>query len=62
MKIKTCSIIYDTDGDLLLAKELPQEFIFEFKDIDEVEEQLADKISDETGFCVFSCAYKILEK
>ena len=62
MKIKAFNIKYDTDGDSELADSLPKEFEFEFEDVDEVESELADTISDNTGFCVFSCDYKILDK
>ncbi len=61
MKIKTFNIEYDTDGDKELAESLPKEFEFEFEDIDDVENRLADFISDKTGFCVFKCDYKIID-
>ncbi len=60
MKVKTFNIVYDTDGDADLAESLPQEMIFEFEDVDDVENNLADAISDETGWCVVSCDYNII--
>lgn len=57
MTITTTFIQYDTDGDIRLAAKLPQNLVLEFDDIEDVEANLADRISDETGFCVFACDY-----
>jgi hypothetical protein len=62
MKIITTSIEYDTDDNLELDKILPQNLTFTFKNIREVEATLVDRISDKTGFCVFSCEYTIKSK
>lgn len=60
MIIKAFNIKYDTDGDVAFAETLPKEITFScFNDIDEVESGVADAISDETGFCIFSCDYII---
>jgi hypothetical protein len=60
--IKTTKIIYDTDGDLELEKSLPQEMFFTFEDADDAEANLADAISDATGWCVCACDYEILNQ
>lgn len=62
MKIKTTFIKYDTDGDEEIAKALPQKLIFDFEDLDDAESNLPDKISDITGWCVFSCDYKVISE
>lgn len=62
MIVKAYNISYDADDDKELVETLPQELIFShFKSIDDVEEELADAISDETGFCIYSCEFKILK-
>ena len=51
MKVKVFNIEYDTDNEFV---ELPQELILE------VEDDICDAVSDETGFCVFSLQYEII--
>lgn len=54
MKYRITSVDYDTDGQEI---DLPQIFIFEADNPDE----LADMISDETGWCVNSLTYEVIE-
>ena len=57
--MKAVNIKWDTDGDLELLQDLPKEIeipeylIDEDTDIDEYEEELADYISEVTGYCHF---------
>ena len=53
MKVKVFNIEYDTDGEFV---ELPKELFLEV----EFEEDICDVVSDETGFCVFSLQYEII--
>lgn len=57
MKIRAFNIKYDTDGQKI---KLPKEIVFDVEPDFDVDEELADLISDETGFCVFSCECEIL--
>ncbi|MFW6046763.1 MAG: hypothetical protein ACOCP4_03125 [Candidatus Woesearchaeota archaeon] len=53
---KVYNINYDTDGEKI---DLPKEIVFEINDSDfEPSIELADKISDKTGFCVNSYEYE----
>jgi hypothetical protein len=61
IKVETTFIDYDTDDNTKIAKVLPQHLTFEFEDIAEANESLADKISDETGYCVFSCEFMVVK-
>lgn len=56
MKVKITDIKYDTDGQKIL---LPKQLVFNVSS-DFTEEELADLISDETGFCVFNYRYQII--
>lgn len=64
MKVyKVFNIQFDTDGDKELEKELQEkydEMYFSVKDKKSFvpAEELADKISDVTGFCIFGCNYR----
>ena len=57
--MKAVNIKWDTDGDLELLRDLPEEIeipeylIDEDTDIDEYEEEIADYISEVTGYCHF---------
>ena len=57
MKIRAFNIHYDTDGQKI---KLPKEIVFDVEPDFDVKEELADLISDETGFCVFGCECEIL--
>ena len=57
MKIKVTDIVYDTDidddsSDFVLNSELPSEMIVEVDGIIDIESEIADAISDTTGWCV----------
>lgn len=63
MKVRCFNIKWDTDGDIELADTLPVEIIVEFDDgytLDEIEEELADKLSDLYGYCMFGFEYEIV--
>lgn len=56
--MKAVNIKWDTDGDLELRDlpkeiEIPEYLIDEDTDIDEYEEEIADYISEVTGYCHF---------
>ncbi len=66
MKIKVTDIVYDTrdicDGYEWDQNELglPSEMIVEVDGIIDVESEIADSISDKTGWCVEGYNYEIL--
>ena len=66
MKIKVTDIVYDTrdicDGHQWDQNELdlPSEMIVEVDGIIDVESEIADAISDRTGWCVQGFNYEIL--
>ena len=65
MKIKVTDIVYDTDIDddsttFVLNSDLPSEMIVEVDGIIDVESEIADAISDRTGWCVQGFNYEIL--
>lgn len=57
MKIQAFDIKYDTDGHKV---KLPKRIKFDVDENFDADEQLADLISDYTGWCVFSCDYRII--
>jgi len=60
MRVKAYRIEYDTDGEEVHG--LPKVLHFNIEDPDfNPENDLADLISDHTGWCVFSFKYKILK-
>jgi hypothetical protein len=65
MKVKVTGIVYDTDIDddssqFMLNSDLPSEMIVEVDGIIDVESEIADAISDKTGWCVQGFNYEIL--
>jgi len=66
MKVKVTDIVYDTrdicDGHQWDQNELdlPSEMIVEVDGIIDVESEIADAISDRTGWCVEGFNYEIL--
>ena len=65
MKVKVTGIVYDTDIDddssqFVLNSDLPSEMIVEVDGIIDVESEIADAISDKTGWCVQGYNYEIL--
>lgn len=62
LKIKVTDIVYDT-GDEEIAVEdldLPTGMIVEVDGIIDIESEVADAISDKTGWCVQGYNYEIL--
>lgn len=64
MTYKVWDISYDTDGDVLVAKELPTELYIDItpEADDQVDEMLGDAISEITGFCHFGFKYGSLDE
>jgi hypothetical protein len=65
MKVKVTNIVYDTDIDddssqFVLNSDLPSEMIVDVDGIIDVESEIADAISDKTGWCVQGFNYEIL--
>ena len=65
MKVKVTGIVYDIDIDddssqFVLNSDLPSEMIVEVDGIIDVESEIADAISDKTGWCVQGYNYEIL--
>lgn len=65
MKVKVTNIVYDTDIDddssqFVFNSDLPSEMIVEVDGIIDVESEIADAISDLTGWCVQGYNYEIL--
>jgi len=65
MKVKVTNIVYDIDIDddssqFVLNSDLPSEMIVEVDGIIDVESEIADAISDRTGWCVQGYNYEIL--
>ncbi|MCM1178658.1 MAG: hypothetical protein NC347_00240 [Clostridium sp.] len=54
--MKATNIKWDTDGDIALLEELPEEI--EIPDGITDEEEISDYISDETGFCNYGFELK----
>jgi hypothetical protein len=58
MKVRAFNIRYDTDGHRV---KLPKELVFESDDPDfDPAEDLADLISDKTGWCIFGCEFEVI--
>jgi hypothetical protein len=55
MKIKAINITYDTDGEKV---QLPSSLSFDVDSDFDPEYELADLVSEETGWCVLSCDYE----
>jgi len=65
MKVKVTNIVYDIDIDddssqFVLNSDLPSEMIVEVDGIIDVESEIADAISDRTGWCVQGFNYEIV--
>lgn len=58
MKIKVTNIVYDTDGESI--PDLPTEMILNVDGNIDIESEIADAISDNTGWCVEGYNYEIL--
>lgn len=60
MKVKVTDIVYDTDGIVSTEMNLPGEMIVEVDGIIDIESEVADAISDKTGWCVEGYNYEII--
>jgi hypothetical protein len=60
MKIKITDIVYDTDGIVSTEMNLPSEMTLIINDSVDIETDIADAISDKTGWCVQGYNYEIL--
>jgi hypothetical protein len=58
MKIKVTNIVYDTGDESDL--DLPTEMIVNVDGVIDIESEIADAISDSTGWCVEGYNYEIL--
>ena len=64
MKYRVTDIVYDTESDGVIYDatelKLPTEFTIELVGDNDVENEIADSISNQTGWCVGSYNYEIL--
>ena len=60
MKIKVTDIVYDTGGIISTEMNLPSEMTLIINDSVDIETDIADAISDKTGWCVEGYNYEIL--
>ena len=60
MKVKVTDIVYDTGGIVSTEMNLPGEMILIVDSRLDVESEIANAISDKTGWCVEGYNYEIL--
>ena len=60
MKIQVTDIVYDTGGIVSTEMNLPSEMTLIINDSVDIETDIADAISDKTGWCVEGYNYEIL--
>ena len=63
MTVKCTEIQWDTDRDKRLLKKLPKNItltIEDYCDGDDLDDVIADMLSDEYGFCLFGFNYEII--
>jgi len=60
MKVKVTDIVYDTDGIVSSEMNLPSEMILIVDSSLDVESEIANAISDKTGWCVEGYNYEII--
>lgn len=58
LKVRITNILYDTDGEDDI--ELPAEFVVTVEDNEDVEDQLSDYITEQTGFCHRGFLYEVI--
>lgn len=61
--VKRTEIQWDTDGDKKLLKKLPKNVTITIEDYcegDDIDDTIADMLSDEYGFCLFGFNYEII--
>lgn len=61
-KVKVTDIVYDTESDGIIysQKKLPKEMIIELSGDNDPEDEIADIISDKTGWCVQGFNYEVI--
>ena len=62
MRIQAYNIKYDGTVDEICTAKLPRRMTFEVDDSFEPENELADAVSDSTGWAVLGCDYKIIKR
>ncbi len=64
MKVRVFDIQWDTDGDKEVLATLPTELVIDVRENEDfdIEEEIGNIISDETGFCHFGFDYEFLRK
>ncbi len=60
MEIKVSNIKYDTDGKNVSG--LEDNMILDVPDGTDIDDEIADIVSDETGWCILSCDYERIEE
>lgn len=63
IKVKCTEIQWDTDEDREILETLPKDVTLTIEDYcegDDLDDIIADMLSDEYGFCLFGFNYKIL--
>lgn len=63
IKVKCTEIQWDTNGDRKILKTLPNEVVLTIEDYcegDYLDDEIADMLSDEYGFCLFGFNYEII--
>ena len=61
--VKCTEIQWDTDGDKRLLKKLPKNVTLTIEDYceeNDLDDTIADMLSDEYGFCLFGFNYEII--
>jgi hypothetical protein len=61
--VKCTEIQWDADGDKRLLKKLPKNVTITIEDCcegNDLDDTIADMLSDEYGFCLFGFNYKII--
>jgi hypothetical protein len=62
MIVRFCNIKWDTDGRSAKSLKLPSTVTVEIDDDCDIEEEGADLLSDQYGWCIRSLNYKVLLK
>lgn len=58
LTVRIYNISYDTDGEDDI--DLPAEFVVTVEDTEDVEDQLSDYITEQTGFCHRGFLYEVI--
>ena len=57
LTVRIYNINYDTDGE---SVRLPQEFVVQLEDNEDVEDMLSEHITEQTGFCHKGFLYEVI--